>query len=130
MELLSATWTPDSMGKKETADQQVELFADNVTIIEPDSLPHGGRHEGLAAYRALQAAMSELWEQTIESTEYWPSGDERVTLRIVITWRARSTGRSATIPMIDLLRFEDGLIVEVEAFVRDTAALLATLDPA
>jgi ketosteroid isomerase-like protein len=29
--------------------------------------------------------------------------------------------------MIDLMRFRDGLIVEVEAFVADTKALLDTL---
>jgi ketosteroid isomerase-like protein len=49
-------------------------------------------------------------------------------LRIVIRWSARATGRSVVLPMIDLLRFRDGKVIEVEAFLHDTKALLDTLD--
>jgi ketosteroid isomerase-like protein len=39
----------------------------------------------------------------------------------------RATGRSVLLPMVDLIRFRDGKIVGVEAFVHDTKALLDTL---
>ena len=71
--------------------------------------------------------MREHWEQRIEGTEYWPCGPDRVALRIVIRWTSRATGRSVVLPMIDLLRIADGRIVEVEAYVHDTKALLDTL---
>lgn len=129
MEVLAATWSPDAMGDPKTAEQWLEVFDDNVVLIEPDSLPHGGRHEGLAGFRAAQAGMRELWEQRIEGTEYWPCGADRVALRIVIRWTARATGRSVVLPMIDLMQFRDGKVVYVEAYVQDTKALLDTLHP-
>jgi ketosteroid isomerase-like protein len=127
MERLAATWFPDAMTKTDTVDRWLELFAEDVIIIEPDSLPHGGRHEGLDNFRALQDQMRAVWDQHIESAEYWQNADDRVTLRIVIRWTARSTGRSVVVPMIDLIRFRGGRIVEVEAFIHDTKALLDTL---
>jgi ketosteroid isomerase-like protein len=129
MEQLAATWAPEAMSDPATAEKWVELFDDDVVLWEPESLPHGGRHQGLDAFRSVQAGMREHWEQRIESTEYWPCGSDRVTLRIVIRWTARATGRSVVLPMIDLMRFSDGRIVEVEAYVQDTSALLDTLFP-
>ena len=55
--------------------------------------------------------------------------DDLVALRIVIRWTARESGRSVIMPMIDMLRFKDGKIVEVEPFLHDTKALLDTLQP-
>jgi ketosteroid isomerase-like protein len=128
MQRLAATWSPDSMGDPGTTERQLGLFAEDVTIIEPLSLPHGGRHRGLEEYRSLQNQMRLLWEQQIVETEYWPCGDDRVALRIVIRWSARATGRSVVLPMIDLITFRQGKIVEVEAFLQDTKALLDTLE--
>jgi ketosteroid isomerase-like protein len=128
MQKLAATWSSDSMGDAGATERQLDLLAEDVTIIEPLSLPHGGRHHGLDEYRSLQNQMRLLWEQQIVQTEYWPCGDDRVALRIVIRWSARATGRSVVLPMIDLITFRHGQIVEVEAFLQDTKALLDTLD--
>jgi ketosteroid isomerase-like protein len=128
MERLAGIWSPTSMGKPETTEKQLDLFADSITVIEPVSLPHGGRHRGLDAYRSLQESMVRLWEQSIESARYWQCADDLVALRIVIRWTARSTGKTVLLPMVDMLRFRDGKIVEVEVFLQDTKALLDTLD--
>jgi ketosteroid isomerase-like protein len=128
MERLSATWSPDSMGQPETTERQLDVFDEDITVIEPVSLPHGGRHRGLDEYRSLQAQMHRLWDQRIDSAEYWQCADDLVALRIVIRWTARATGRSVVLPMVDMLRFRDGKVVEVEAFLQDTKALLDTLD--
>jgi ketosteroid isomerase-like protein len=50
-----------------------------------------------------------------------------VALRIVIRWTARATGRTVVLPMIDMIKFRDGKIVEVEVFLQDTGALIDTL---
>jgi ketosteroid isomerase-like protein len=128
MAKLAATWAPRSMGDDATMERQLDLcFDERIVVREPSSLPHGGCHEGMAEYRELQEKMREKWELRMESAEYWPCGDDRVTLRIVFEWTARETGRSIVLPMIDLIRVEDGRIVEVEPFVFDTKALLDTL---
>jgi uncharacterized protein len=127
MRVLASTWSPTSMGDPEIIERQVDVFDPRLTVIEPVSLPHGGRHHGVDGYRALQANMRELWEQQIQSADYWQCADDRVALRLVIRWTARETGRSVVLPMIDLLRFQDGKIIEVEVFLQDTKALLDTL---
>jgi ketosteroid isomerase-like protein len=130
MERLAATWQPTAMSDPATAVSWTELFSPDVVLVEPPSLPHGGRHAGIEAFAAAQAGMRELWEQRIEDAAYWLCGPDRACVRIVITWTARSTGRRVTLPMIDLISFGDGAITAIEAFVFDTAALLATLDGA
>jgi ketosteroid isomerase-like protein len=127
MERLAATWAPTAMSDPATAASWTELFSPDVVLVEPPSLPHGGRHAGIEAFAAVQAGMRELWEQRIEDAAYWLCGPDRACLRIVITWTARSTGRHVTLPMIDLISFGGGAITGIEAFVFDTAALLATL---
>lgn len=128
MEQLSATWFPDAMADPATAQAWEQVFADDIVLIEPASLPHGGRHEGLVAFEAVQAGMRALWDQRIEGAEWWRCGEDRVALRIVIRWTAHATGRSVELPMIDLMTFRDGFIAEIEVFLHDTTALLTTLD--
>lgn len=94
MAKLAGTWAPDSMGNPTTTENQLELFDENMTILEPISLPHGGRHHGVKAYRELQERMRALWEQRIEATDYWQCGEDRVALRIVIAWTARDYGKA------------------------------------
>jgi ketosteroid isomerase-like protein len=128
MERLAATWKPAAMSDPATAASWTELFSPDVVLVEPPSLPHGGRHAGIAEFTAAQAGMRELWEQRIEDATYWLCGPDQACVRIVITWTARSTGRSVTLPMIDMISFGEGAITRIEAFVFDTAALLSTLD--
>jgi hypothetical protein len=132
MAQLAATWAPDVMGNPATAQSWTELFDQDIVLVEPSSLPYGGVHHGIDAFHKVQAGMRELWEQRIEGTEYWQCAPVRVTLRIVIRWTARASGRSVVLPMIDFIQFggadiNGGKIVGVEAFIFDTAALLGTL---
>ena len=46
------------------------------------------------------------------------------------TWSAKATGRSATVDVVELFGFADGLISEIRVFQQDTALLLATLTEA
>lgn len=128
MQRLSATWYPDALAAESTAASWTELFSPGVTLVEPPSLPHGGVHVGLEAFAEVQAKMRELWQQRILDAEYWQCAPDRVALRILIEWTATATGKSVTLPMIDLIEFGAGAITRVEAFLFDTAALLATLD--
>jgi ketosteroid isomerase-like protein len=127
MQKLAATWAPDAMGDPAVTERQLDVFDPDVTVIEPVSVPHGGLHRGVGEYRSLQERMRTLWEQRIESAEYWQCAADRVALRIVIRWTARTTGRSVVLPMIDMIKFRDGKIVEIEVFLQDTGALIDTL---
>jgi uncharacterized protein len=96
-------------------------------IEQPASLPHGGVHHGLDGMREMGTRFAEHWERTIADPRVYDCG---VTVVQVTTqsWRARATGRSATVDVVELFTVVDGRISEIRVFQQDTAALLATLD--
>jgi ketosteroid isomerase-like protein len=102
------------------------LFHPALRIQQPASLPHGGWHEGLEGMASMGAAFAEHWDRTIGSPRIFGNGDDvaQVTAQ---TWTAKTTGRSATVDVVELFAFRDGLIVEIRVFQQDTALLLSTL---
>ena len=44
------------------------------------------------------------------------------------TWTARVTGRSATVDVVELFSFRDGLVSQIRVFQQDTHLLLETLE--
>jgi ketosteroid isomerase-like protein len=103
------------------------LLDPDLRIEQPASLPHGGVHHGPEGMDAMGATFAEHWERTIGPAEVRGSGDTAVQLTTQ-TWTARTTGRSATVDVVELFRAADGRIVEIRVFQQDTHALLATLD--
>jgi ketosteroid isomerase-like protein len=103
------------------------LLDPELRIEQPASLPHGGVHHGPEGMDAMGATFAEHWERTIGPAEVRGSGDTAVQLTTQ-TWTARTTGRSATVDVVELFRAADGRIVEIRVFQQDTHALLATLD--
>jgi hypothetical protein len=104
-----------------------ELFAPNVRIQQPASLPHGGWHDGRAAVDAMGATFRSYWDRTIDAPRVLRCDDSLVMVTTQ-TWTARSTGRSATVEVVELFTVTDGLVSEVRVFQQDTHLLLATLD--
>lgn len=104
------------------------LLSDDYEIVEPDSLPYGGTHRGAAGYIALIQRIGELFALRFDLDRLESVGDDTVLLRMVVTFTARSTGRSAALPVVELLTVRRGRIARSEIFLKDTAALLATLE--
>jgi len=104
------------------------LFHPQVRIQQPGSLPHGGWHEGMAGMAQMGATFGRYWTRTI--TDPRISGDDDTVTQVTTqTWTATQTGRSATVDVVELFRFRDGLVAEIRVFQQDTALLLATLPP-
>jgi ketosteroid isomerase-like protein len=53
--------------------------------------------------------------------------DETIVLRMDVTFTARATRRSISLPVVELLTVRAGRVARSEVYVKDTAALLATL---
>lgn len=104
-----------------------ELLHPDLRIDQPASLPHGGSHHGPAGMDAMGAAFAEHWERTISDADLRSCGDTAVQVTTQ-TWTAKSTGRSATVDVVELFRVTDDRIVEIRVFQQDTHALLMTLD--
>jgi ketosteroid isomerase-like protein len=103
------------------------LFHPAVRIEQPASLPHGGWHEGLDGVATMGARFAENWERTITDPRIFGDDDHVVQLTTQ-TWVAIATGRAATVDVVELFRFTDGLVSEIRVFQQDTHVLLATLD--
>ena len=103
------------------------LFHPEVRLEQPASLPHGGWHEGHDGIKAMGVTFAEHWERTIGPARITGCGDTAVQVTEQ-TWTSKATGRSATVDVVELFEFRDGLISEVRVFQQDTALLLATLD--
>jgi uncharacterized protein len=104
-----------------------ELFHPDFRIEQPASLPHGGWHHGAQGMASMGAAFDEHWDRTIDDPRIHGCGDIVVQVTTQ-TWTAKATGRSATVDVVELFSFTDGLISEIRVFQQDTHLLLATLD--
>ncbi|MET0287494.1 MAG: nuclear transport factor 2 family protein [Polyangiales bacterium] len=108
-------------------DAAFELYHPKLRIVQPASLPHGGVHEGREGVRAMGATFAQFWTRTISAPQR--SACEQGVLQVTTqTWTAKATGRSATVEVIELFSFAEGLIKEILVFQHDTYRLMATLD--
>jgi ketosteroid isomerase-like protein len=114
-----------SLGDREGA---MRLVHPDIRIQQPATLPHGGWHKGHRGMGEMGAAFALHWERSIENPRILACGDTVVQITTQ-TWTARSTGRSATVDVVELLRVAEGLVSEIRVFQQDTHLLLATLEP-
>src|SRR5262249_12452711 len=105
------------------------LFHPEIRIQQPASLPHGGWHHGQAGMAEMGAAFGRRWTRGISDPRVIGSGDAGVQ-GTPQTPTARAPRRRATVDVVELFAFRDGLVAEIRVFQQDTALLLATLDPA
>ena len=102
------------------------LFHPDVRIEQPASLPHGGWHHGTSGMAEMGQRFGEHWDRTIDNPRIFGEGEHVVQLTTQ-TWTAKATGRRATVDVVELFGFTDGLISEIRVFQQDTHTLLATL---
>src|SRR5437899_1835029 len=70
-------------------------------IQQPESLPHGGWHQGIAGMKEMGALFAEHWSRTIADIRVYGS-DEIVTQLSTQTWTANTTGRTVTVDVLEL----------------------------
>ncbi len=107
----------------------LEAFTEDFEIIEPPSLPYGGVHKGRDAWLKMQGTMRSLFQQKVWIDHIWDLPEEDlIVLYSTMEWTANSTGRTVKFPAVELLRFHDGRIFQVELFLQDTKVILDTLE--
>ena len=102
------------------------LFHPGIAVEQPTSLPHGGWHHGHDGIAAMGAIFASLWERTISQPRILGCGQTVVQVTTQ-TWTARTSGRAATVDVVELFTFRDGLVAEIRVFQQDTHLLLDTL---
>ena len=104
----------------------MELFHPDIRIEQPASLPHGGWHVGHQGMAEMGAQFAEHWDRTITDPRIHGCGPVVVQITSQ-TWTAKSSGSEATVDVVELFGFTDGLISEIRVFQQDTHLLLETL---
>lgn len=104
----------------------LSLVHPEVRIEQPSSLPHGGWHHGYDGMAAMGQAFARHWDRTIDAPRLLGCGDTVVQVTRQ-TWVAKATGKAATVDVVELFAFVDGLIAEIRVFQQDTHLLLGTL---
>ena len=77
----------------------------------------------------MGASFGEHWTRTIAEPRIFGCGDTVVQVTTQ-TWTARVTGRSATVDVVELFSFREGLVSQIRVFQQDTHLLLGTLEAA
>jgi ketosteroid isomerase-like protein len=102
------------------------LFHPEIRIQQPGTLPHGGWHEGQAGVAEMGARFAQHWTRTITDPRILGCGDTVVQVTTQ-TWTGKATGRGATVDVVELFAFRDGLIAEIRVFQQDTHLLMGLL---
>jgi uncharacterized protein len=105
------------------------LFHPDIRVQQAASLPHGGWHRGHDGLSRMGATFGTYWDRTIRDVRILAGGPPVVQVSTQ-TWTATSTGRSATVDVVELLSVTDGLVSEIRVFQQDTHLLLDTLNAA
>jgi len=77
----------------------------------------------------MGALFGEHWTRIIAEPRIFGCGDTVVQVTTQ-TWTARVTGRSATVDVVELFSFREGLVSQIRVFQQDTHLLLGTLEAA
>ncbi|MDV3127024.1 nuclear transport factor 2 family protein [Mycobacterium sp. 21AC1] len=107
----------------------VTLHPDCV-MHQPDALPYAGQWRGHQGFEQWMAAFSEVWSSlTVTAPQFFPSGSDVVFVRSTVEATARANGAKLTWPLLQMITVKDGLILEIQPFHWDTAAIAAALRP-
>jgi hypothetical protein len=103
------------------------LFAPDIRIQQPASLPHGGWHEGHDGVAEMGAVFGQFWDRTITNPRVSGCSEDTALQLTTQTWTAKQTGRSATVDVVELFTVSNGLISEIRVFQQDTYLLMSML---
>jgi ketosteroid isomerase-like protein len=104
------------------------LLHEDVEIDEPASLAYGGLHKGPGGFvTGVLKVMGGIAEFATDEVTLHDAGDTTV-VRMDVTVTARSTRCAIRTSVTEIYEVRDGLIVRIDVFYKDTAALLRIFD--
>lgn len=104
------------------ASALLEALHPEIVVHQAASLPFGGDWTGHDGFRRWLNAFTDCWDQLeVIDPEVHELGEGRLVSTVTMSARSRRTGRTLLAPLCQLLRFEEGLLIEVRPFYWDTA---------
>lgn len=113
----------EMIGSKKSLEDYPGRYDPELLMHEPASLPFGGSHKGLAAFRAFYPQVRDFYDfERFELLGVYGDGDT-----VFATMRAGLAGGEGTIMIAEQFRFEGALLVEVRVHICDDAPAAATI---
>ena len=98
-------------------------------IRQPAALPYGGEWRGHVGFEAWMQSFRATWSAlSVRDPRVFPTEDPAVVFsRSHVHAIARATGRRTDWPLLQQIEVRDGLVLTLQPFHWDTAAMLSTL---
>jgi ketosteroid isomerase-like protein len=99
------------------------LLADEILIILPESLPHGGRYEGKEGARRLRAKLLGAWREFDVKVLEYLTGVDSVIGVIHLRGVLSSSAKAVDMRIAEYWRFRGDKVIELRAYYFDTHAV-------
>jgi len=100
-----------------------EFLHPEIRVIEADSLPYGGIHQGPDAFMKLIPKVFGTWRDCNVTVNSWVSEGEHVVLLGVMSGSGRTSGTPFEVPIAEVWTFHEAKIIEVVPYYFDTKML-------
>jgi ketosteroid isomerase-like protein len=98
------------------------LLHPDLVVHEAESLPYPGDHRGLDGFAELLKTLLRNYELKFVSATLHDAG-EAVVCEMTIRLTGRATGKTLEMPMLELYRFTDRRISDIDVYYKDTKAV-------
>lgn len=115
-----------ALGEKDL-ERACALLHPDLVVQEAGGLPYSGKYDGPQGFRELLAKMNDSMELTPGPVTRDALSDDTVASRFRLTFTARKSGESVEMALVELYKVRDGLIVELDVYYKDPAAVAALL---
>jgi uncharacterized protein len=112
---------------EERLDDARALLHDEFVAYEAGGLPYSGEYHGPEGFFDLLAKMTEGLEFTLGPAPQLLLEGGSVAVRSRVTFSARASGKSVEMKLVEVYTVRDGLIVELDVYYKDPAAVAALL---
>jgi len=100
------------------------LFDFNELVMtEPAGLPYGGSYRGKKGLLEGIAAINAVWKRVHFTDLHYSVGEDLAIVHFTMSAISRATGKELSMPVCEVWRFRDGMVVEVAPFYWDTHAV-------
>ncbi|SEO57689.1 nuclear transport factor 2 family protein [Trujillonella endophytica] len=101
------------------SEEQYDYIHPDCVISHPPVLQYGGTKNGPAGMKSIIDGLAANFELHVEKVETQLFGDDLVVQRFLgATFVNRKSGRRATMNVVEIYRFDDGLCVEQDNFYK------------
>ncbi len=111
----------------EHRNERRSLLHDDFVVHEAGGLPFSGDYHGSQGFFELLKRMNDVLELTAGPVTTDPLGDDAVAARLRLTFASRVSGKSVQMGLVEIYTLRDGLIVELDVYYKDPAAVTALL---